>query len=110
MPAATSTCAGSVAAAPKSLVETLAASTPPTPEGSPSPSLGYILGPAAALLGKEKTIPTFVMMTRLSPEALGDPRTARKVSYLPRADGAVEAESWQAVRYDRYLKLIADAA
>lgn len=97
-------------------------------------------------------MPTFVMMTKLSPEILGDPRgrkamgkewlakvskscpevkwlshyailgrydfmdiyeapdseTAHKVSYLSRAEGAVEAESWQAVPYDRYLKLIAE--
>ena len=97
-------------------------------------------------------MPTFVMMTKLSPETLGDPRgrkamgkewlskvakscpevkwlshyailgrydfmdiyeapdfeTAHKVSYLSRSEGAVEAETWQAVPYDRYLKLIGE--
>ncbi len=97
-------------------------------------------------------MPTFVMMTKLSPETLGDPpsrkaigkewlshvakscpdvkwiahyailgrydfmdiyeapdfETAHKVSYLSRSEGAVEAESWQALPYDHYLKLIAE--
>lgn len=95
-------------------------------------------------------MPTFVMMTKLSPETLGDPQgrkalgkdwltkvgaacpevrwishyallgrydfmdiyeapdveTAHKVSYITRAEGAVAAESWPAVPYDQYLKLI----
>ena len=95
---------------------------------------------------------TFVLMTKLSPELLGDPRgrkaagkawlqkvaslcpdvkwishyallgrydfmdiyeapdaeTAHKVSFIPRSEGAVEAESWHAVSYDAYLNLIGD--
>lgn len=95
-------------------------------------------------------MPTFVLMTKLSPETMGDPRglkavgkawldkvskhcpgvkwiahyallgrydfmdiyeapdfeTAHKVSYISRAEGALEAESWQAVSYDRYVKLV----
>ncbi len=97
-------------------------------------------------------MPTFVMMTKLSPETLGDPvgrkaigkqwlskvatscpgakwvphyailgrydfmdiyeapdlETAHKVSYISRSEGAVEAESWQAMPYNSYLKLIAE--
>jgi uncharacterized protein with GYD domain len=99
------------------------------------------------------TVETFVLMTKLSPELMGDPKgrkaagkawldkvakqcpdvkwlahyallgrydfmdvytapdaqTAHKVSYISRAEGAVEAESWHAVGYDDYLSLIADA-
>ncbi len=95
-------------------------------------------------------MPTFVLMTKLSPEVMGDPRgrkavgkdwlekvsgscpgvrwlnhyallgrsdfmaiyeapdfeTAHKVSYISRTEGAVEAESWQALPYERYLTLI----
>lgn len=94
---------------------------------------------------------TFVLMTKLSPELMGDPRgrkaagkawlekvasacpevtwvahyallgrydfmdiyqapnpeTAHQVSFISRAEGAVEAESWHAVAYDKYLDLIA---
>ena len=32
--------------------------------------------------------------------------TAHRVSYLSRVEGAVEAESWQAMPYDDYLNLI----
>lgn len=97
-------------------------------------------------------MPTFVLMTKLSPQTMGDPRglkalgkdwiqhvskqcpqvrwlhhyallgqydfmdiyeapdleTAHKVSYISRREGAVAAESWQAVSYDRYLELVAD--
>lgn len=93
---------------------------------------------------------TFVLMTKLSPELMGDPRgrkaagkawlekvaklcpevkwvahyallgqydfmdvyeapdakTAHQVSYISRAEGAVEAESWHALPYDEYLKLM----
>ena len=93
---------------------------------------------------------TFVLMTKMSTEAMGDPRgrkalgknwlskvtahcpgvrwiahyavlgrydfmdlyeapdleTAHKVSYISRTEGAVEAESWPAMPYDEYLKLI----
>lgn len=95
-------------------------------------------------------MPTFVLMTKLSPEALGDPdgrkalgkewldrvskacpdvkwiahysllgrydfmdiydapdlETAHKVSYISRSEGALTAESWQAMPYDRYLDVI----
>jgi uncharacterized protein with GYD domain len=95
-------------------------------------------------------MPTFVLMTKLSTEAIGDPRgrkalgkkwltkiskkcpgvnwiahyailgrydfmdiyeapdfeTAHRVSYISRVEGALEAESWQALPYDQYLKLI----
>lgn len=95
---------------------------------------------------------TFVLMTKLSPELMGDPRgrkaagkawmkrvsklcpdvkwiahyallgqydfmdvyqapdaeTAHKVSYISRAEGAVEAESWHALAYDRYLDVVSD--
>ena len=97
-------------------------------------------------------MPTFVLMTKLSTEAIGDPsrrkalgkewlqkvtrscpgvrwishyallgrydfmdvyeapdiETAHKVSYISRSEGAVEAESLQALPYDQYLKLIQD--
>jgi uncharacterized protein with GYD domain len=97
-------------------------------------------------------MPTFVLMTKLSPELLGDPRgrravgkewlkkvsshcagvhwlkhyallgrydfmdiydapdfeTAHRVSYISRAEGAVEAESWQALPYERYVELVED--
>lgn len=97
-------------------------------------------------------MPTFVLMTKLSPEVMGDPRglealgkdwlnhvakhcpnvkwvahyallgrydfmdiyeapdfeTAHKVSYISRAQGALSAESWQAVPYDQYVKLVED--
>ena len=96
-------------------------------------------------------MPTFVLMTRLAPEAvhsaharkamgkewlkkvkeccprvefkahyaiLGpydfmdiyeapDIETAHKVSIISRAEGAVAAESWQALPYDEFLKLLA---
>jgi uncharacterized protein with GYD domain len=95
---------------------------------------------------------TFVMMTKLSPDLMGDPRgreaagkawlkkvaklcpdvkwiahyallgrydfmdiyeapdaeTAHKVSYITRSEGAVEAESWHAVAYDKYIDLVGD--
>ena len=95
-------------------------------------------------------MPTFVLMTKLSTDAMGDPRgrkavgkdwlkkvsthcpdvrwiahyallgrydfmdiyeapdieTAHKVSYISRTEGAVEAESWQALPYDQYLSLV----
>lgn len=95
-------------------------------------------------------MPTFVLMTRLAPEAshdapgraamgkewlkrvkkacpqvrflahyaiLGpydfmdiydapDAETAHKVSLISRAQGAVTAESWQALAYDEFLKLL----
>jgi uncharacterized protein with GYD domain len=95
-------------------------------------------------------MPTFVLMTKLSPDVMGDPRgleavgkdwlkhvekhcpkvkwvahyallgrydfmdiyeapdfeTAHKVSYISRAQGALAAESWQAVPYERYVKLV----
>lgn len=35
-----------------------------------------------------------------------DAETAQKVSLISRAEGAVSAESWQAVPYDRFLKLL----
>ncbi len=97
-------------------------------------------------------MPTFVLMTKLSTEAMGDPRgrkavgkewlkkvathcpdvhwishyailgrydfmdiyeapdieTAHKVSYISRTEGALEAESWQALAYDQYLSLVDD--
>jgi uncharacterized protein with GYD domain len=95
-------------------------------------------------------MPTFVLMTRLSPETMHDARgrramgkewlkkvgercpqvhwkahyailwpydfmdiydapdveTAHKVSIISRAEGAVAAESWQALPYDQFLKLL----
>ncbi|HEY3444762.1 MAG TPA: GYD domain-containing protein [Myxococcales bacterium] len=95
-------------------------------------------------------MPTFVLMTKMSPELARDPRgrkkagrewmklvnqkcpgvkwvahyallgrydfmdiydapdleTAHKVSALSREGGAEEAESWSALPYDRYLKII----
>lgn len=95
-------------------------------------------------------MPTFVLMTKLSPEVMGDPKgrkalgkewlekvhtncpdvqwishyallgrydfmdiyeapdleTAHKVSYISRAEGAVEAESWQAIPWDRYVEMV----
>ena len=97
-------------------------------------------------------MPTFVLMTKLSPQTMGDPRglkalgkdwiqhvskhcpqvrwlhhyallgqydfmdiyeapdfeTAHKVSHISRREGAVAAESWQAVSYERYLQLVED--
>ena len=38
-----------------------------------------------------------------------DTETAHKVSYISRAEGAVSAESWQALPYDRYIELIEGA-
>lgn len=35
-----------------------------------------------------------------------DVETAHKVSLISRAEGAVTAESWQALPYDRFLKLL----
>ena len=95
-------------------------------------------------------MPTFVLMTRISAEALQDARdrrasgkrwlnkvqtacpqvkwlahyallgpydymdiyeapdveTAHRVSLISRASGAISAESWQAMPYDRFLKLL----
>ena len=95
-------------------------------------------------------MPTFVLMTRLAPEAVHDAEvrramgrawlkkvksscpevrwvahyailgpydfmdiyqapdseTAHKVSIISRAEGAVAAESWQALPYDQFLKLL----
>ncbi len=95
-------------------------------------------------------MPTFVLMTKMSPELARDPRgrkkagrewmklvtakcpgvkwvahyallgrydfmdiyeapdleTAHKVSTLSREGGAAEAESWSALPYDRYLKIV----
>src|SRR5512136_2544139 len=39
-----------------------------------------------------------------------DVETAHKVSLISRAEGAVTAESWQALPYDQYLKLFAAIA
>jgi uncharacterized protein with GYD domain len=35
-----------------------------------------------------------------------DSETAHKVSLISRAEGAVSAESWQALPYDRFLKVL----
>ena len=35
-----------------------------------------------------------------------DAETAQKVSLLSRAEGAVSAESWQAIPYERYLQAL----
>ncbi len=35
-----------------------------------------------------------------------DPQTAHKVSLISRAGGALSAESWQALPYDRFLELL----
>ena len=95
-------------------------------------------------------MPTFVLMTRLAPDAMHDARgrrtmgkhwmkkvtaacpdvkwishyallgpydfmdiyeapdveTAHRVSILSRAEGALAAESWQAMEYDGFLKLL----
>ncbi len=97
-------------------------------------------------------MPQFVLMTKLSPDLMADPRgrravgkewlktvshhcpevkwlahyallgrydfmdiyeapdalTAHKVSHLSRAEGAVEAESWQAMPWDRYIEMLAE--
>jgi uncharacterized protein with GYD domain len=37
-----------------------------------------------------------------------DIETAHRVSMLSRAEGALTAESWSAVPYDQYLKILAD--
>ena len=37
-----------------------------------------------------------------------DAETAQKVSLLSRAEGAVSAESWQALPYERYLHALQD--
>jgi hypothetical protein len=37
-----------------------------------------------------------------------DVETAHKVSVISRAEGAVSAESWQAMEYDEFLKLLED--
>lgn len=99
-------------------------------------------------------MPTFVLMTKLAPEAMSNPRgreatgkkwlsevskqcpgvkwmshyallgrwdfmdiyeapdveTAHKVSYISRTQGAVDAESWQAIPYDRFLKIAEEIA
>lgn len=39
-----------------------------------------------------------------------DAETAHKVSLISRAEGAVTAESWQALPYDRFLKLFETVA
>lgn len=39
-----------------------------------------------------------------------DAETAQKVSLLSRAEGAVSAESWQALPYERYLEALEDVA
>ena len=60
---------------------------------------------------------TSAVMTKLSPGLLGDPRgrkaagqdsvqTAHQVSFISGSEGAVEAESWHVVPYDRYLALV----
>jgi len=95
-------------------------------------------------------VPIFILMTRLAPEVLNDPRgrrtagkewlakvsrtcpevrwiahyailgaydfmdiyeapdieTAHRVSLLSRAEGALTAESWQALHYEQYLKIL----
>ena len=97
-------------------------------------------------------MPTFVLMTKLSPEVMSHPKgreatgkqwlatvsklcpgvrwiahyallgrydfmdiyeapdneTAHRVSYISRSQGAVEAESWQAIAYDRFLEIAHD--
>jgi uncharacterized protein with GYD domain len=99
-------------------------------------------------------MPTFVLMTRLAPDALHDARgrramgkewltrvqsacpqvnwlshyallgpydfmdlyeapdveTAHRVSLISRAEGALTAESWQALPYDQFLGLMEDLA
>lgn len=99
-------------------------------------------------------MPTFVLMTRLAPEALHDARgrrrmgkewlkrvhekcpsvrfvahyallgpydfmdvyeapdveTAHKVSLISRAEGAVGAESWEALAYDRFLEVLGEVS
>jgi len=37
-----------------------------------------------------------------------DAETAHKVSLISRAGGAVSAESWQAIPYDRFLQLLGE--
>ncbi|MGC8915824.1 MAG: GYD domain-containing protein [Thermoanaerobaculum sp.] len=37
-----------------------------------------------------------------------DAETAHKVSLISRASGAVSAESWQALPYDRFLQVLAE--
>jgi len=39
-----------------------------------------------------------------------DVETAQKVSLLSRAEGAVAAESWQALPYDRFLQVLAEVS
>jgi uncharacterized protein with GYD domain len=39
-----------------------------------------------------------------------DAETAQKVSLLSRAEGAVAAESWQALPYEQYLKALEEVA
>lgn len=39
-----------------------------------------------------------------------DAETAQKVSLLSRAEGAVAAESWQALPYEQYLSALEDVA
>jgi uncharacterized protein with GYD domain len=39
-----------------------------------------------------------------------DAETAQKVSLLSRAEGAVAAESWQALPYEKYLAALEDVA
>jgi uncharacterized protein with GYD domain len=94
-------------------------------------------------------VQTYVLMTKLSPEVMADPRgreaagkawlktvarlcpdvhwvahyallgrydfmdiyeapdveTAHRVSYISRSQGALEAESWQAIPYDQFLTM-----
>jgi len=60
---------------------------------------------------------TSVLTTKLSPELLADPRgrkaagqdwvqTAHEVSFISSSEGAVGAESWHAIPYDRYQALV----
>jgi uncharacterized protein with GYD domain len=100
------------------------------------------------------TMPTFILMTRLTPETLHDAggrkatgkewlkkvkercpdvkwishyailgpydfmdiyeakdvETAHRVSLISRAEGAVTAESWQALPYDAFLKVLGEVA
>ena len=39
-----------------------------------------------------------------------DVETAHKVSLISRAEGALTAESWEALPYDRYLELLSEVA
>lgn len=37
-----------------------------------------------------------------------DVETAQKISLISRAEGALSVESWQALPYDKYLKILGD--